>query len=304
MRLQDILSWTATAPGLENGHLPLSESPSPSVYSLFTFGDSYSTTGFNVSLTQPSPENPMGNPPLGSGTPSDGVNWVGYLATTYNNTLTLNYNPAVWGATVDNDIVANVPGDLVYQVTDVFEPNYCQSDALRGNSESRQTWTGNSSLFTLWTGINDIYYLNLHRDPYKDLPRVISRYIELTERLHACGARDFLLFNIPPCNRTPYVLSFDPESRKNYSDIVLEYNEQLSDAVDEWSEAHPESTVSMYDAWSFFTEVLDHHKLYGFEDNTSMGDGKKHIWWDDFHPTSAFHRLLAKDVAGFLGWLD
>ncbi|KAL4789289.1 GDSL lipase/esterase [Aspergillus venezuelensis] len=316
MHLQDILSWAAAALSLDsarfspsNGLSPSpslnpSPSPSPSVYSLFTFGDSYSTTGFNVSLTQPSPDNPMGNPPLGEGTPSDGINWVGYLTTTYNNTLTLNYNTAVWGATVDNKIVADVPGDLVYQVTQVFEPNYCQSDQFGSKPVVRTAWASDSSLFSLWTGINDVYRLSLRPDPYTLLPRVISRYIELTERLHACGARNFVFFNIPPCNRSPQVRSFDPGFRKNYTEILREYNQQLQVAVDEWSVKHPESAVLMYDAWSFFTEILDHPHSYGFDDSTSMGDGKRHIWWDDLHPTSAFHRLLARDVAGFLGWLE
>ncbi|KAL4957082.1 hypothetical protein BDW69DRAFT_52370 [Aspergillus filifer] len=246
----------------------------------------------------------MGNPPLGNGTTSDGINWVGYLTTTFNNTLTLNYNPAVWGATVDNEIVADVPGDLVYQVTEVFEPNYCQSGQSDLKPGIGTAWTSDSSLFTLWIGINDVYRLSLLPDPYTVLPRVISRYIDLTDRLHACGARDFLFFNIPPCNRSPQVMSFDPGFRKNYTGILLEYNQQLQVAVDEWSEKHPESTVSIYDAWSFFTEILDHPKSYGFQDSTSMGNGKKHIWWDDLHPTSALHRLLARDVAGFLGLLE
>ncbi|KAL4959270.1 SGNH/GDSL hydrolase family protein [Aspergillus stella-maris] len=312
MHLQDILSWAAAALNLDGARfspsdgLSPSPSPSPSVYSLFTFGDSYSTTSFNVSLPQPSPDNPMGNPSLGDGTPSDGINWVGYLTTAFNNTLTLNYNPAVWGATVDNEIIADVPGDLVYQVTQVFEPNYCQPGRSGPASEesSGPIWTSDSSLFTLWTGINDVYRLSLRSDPYDVLPRVISRYIELTERLHACGSRNFLFFNIPPCNRSPQVRSFDPGFRRNYTEILREYNQQLQVAVDEWSVKHPESNVFIYDCWSFFTEILDHPKSYGFEDSTSMGNGKKHIWWDDLHPTSALHKLLARDVAGFLGWLE
>jgi phospholipase/lecithinase/hemolysin len=43
------------------------------------------------------------------------------------------------------------------------------------------------------------------------------------------------------------------------------------------------------------TGVLDHPAEYEFPDITCIGEGC--IWWDDFHPRSAFHRILAQDIA-------
>ncbi|KAL4928914.1 SGNH/GDSL hydrolase family protein [Aspergillus undulatus] len=249
-----------------------------------------------------------------TGTAADGINWVGYLTTTYNDTLVLNYNPAVYGATIDNDIVANIPEDLVYQVEEVFEPNYCGSGSGPNSRNTRtetktrtrtgQEWNPDSTLFSLWIGINDIYFLSLRPDPYQDMHCAIVRYFELINKLHTCGARNFLIFNVPPCDRSPHVLAYEPKAREEYNEVTVEYNAQLSNAIDAWSEDHPDSSVVAYDSWSFFTEVLDHPEVYGFTDGTSIGSGEKYVWWDDFHPTSAFHRFLAQDVGKFLGWTD
>lgn len=90
--------------------------------------------------------------PAGLGTAADSINWVGYLTTQYNDTTVLSYNHAVYGATVNNSIVASdpdVPQDLVYQVLDAFEQNYCppQSTGLG--------WSADAALFVVWIGINE-----------------------------------------------------------------------------------------------------------------------------------------------------
>lgn len=51
----------------------------------------------------------------------------------------------------------------------------------------------------------------------------------------------------------------------------------------------------LYDSWSFMTKVLETPAQYGFKNETCIGEGC--IWWDDEHPTSAFHNLLAADLA-------
>lgn len=77
----------------------------------------------------------------------------------------LSYNHAVSGATVNNSIVASdhdVPQDLVYQVLDGFERNYCPPH-IAGLG-----WRAEEALFGVWIGINE-YALSLssmkHRCP-------------------------------------------------------------------------------------------------------------------------------------------
>jgi hypothetical protein len=54
------------------------------------------------------------------------------------------------------------------------------------------------------------------------------------------------------------------------------------------------TAIDFYDSWTFMTDVLDNHGKYGFDSNSCIGNGC--IWWDWYHPTSTFHRLLAADL--------
>ncbi|KAL3470488.1 hypothetical protein BJX99DRAFT_267401 [Aspergillus californicus] len=282
MKTQNVLKFLAASTPLEY--------PAGGVQSLFTFGDSYTTTGFNASSTQPSPGNPMGNPALGDGTAADSVNWVGYLTTVYNDTPVLNYNLAVYGATVNNSLIPNVPGDLVYQVEEIFETHYC-----RPAPGSDPLWTADSALFAIWIGINDIYFSSLDTDPSGSLEAIMQPYFELVDQLHGCGARHFLVINSPPLDRSPELLDSERSMRELYKALVEQFNCQLGDAAAVWASGHPDSTISLYNASRFMSDVLDHPAEFGFLDASCVGEGC--VWWDRFHPRSAFHRLLAEDVA-------
>lgn len=93
--------------------------------------------------------NPLGNPVLGQGTSANGLNWVGYTAAVYNTSLLLAYDLAVYGATIDNNIVSAVPHDLVYQVETDFRERFCKTD------ETPQEWDSENTLFAIWIGINE-----------------------------------------------------------------------------------------------------------------------------------------------------
>ncbi|KAL4885403.1 hypothetical protein BJY04DRAFT_214201 [Aspergillus karnatakaensis] len=271
--------------------------------SLFSFGDSYSSTGFNVSSTQPSLQNPMGNPRLGDGTAADSINWIGYLTTVYNDTPILSYNHAVFGATVDNKIVPGEPWDLASQIEQTFKPHYCLDSSLQSerqsrfqpHSQSQSHWTSDAALFAIWVGINDIDQIYTLPDYPAFIDRDIQRYFNLIDTLYACGARDFLFINVPPVNRTPKVLNFPPEEQILYAETIDAYNRKLLIALVDWQTHQTDVTVRGYDAWTFMTNVLDRPREYGFFSGTCMGEGC--VWWDDYHPRSAFHELLAEDVA-------
>ena len=86
---------------------------------------------------------------LGQGTTAGGPNWIADLTVKYNQSLVLNYNLAVGGAVIDNNIVANpgYPSDLVSQVA-LFKQTYSRKPASA-------PWTAASSVFGIWIGINE-----------------------------------------------------------------------------------------------------------------------------------------------------
>ncbi|KAG6893700.1 hypothetical protein C0995_016339, partial [Termitomyces sp. Mi166 len=72
----------------------------------FSFGDSYTQTGFDPTLTLPTIGNPLGNPTYPGYTATGGENWVDYVTTEFNNSLLFTYNYAYGGATIDATLVA------------------------------------------------------------------------------------------------------------------------------------------------------------------------------------------------------
>ncbi|PYH42255.1 SGNH/GDSL hydrolase family protein [Aspergillus saccharolyticus JOP 1030-1] len=260
---------------------------------LFSFGDSYTTTSFNASSVQPTPDNPMGNPALGLGTVADGINWVGYLATSFNETLTLSYNLAMYGATIDNSVIPNEPGDLVHQVSQQFQRQYCQSQT------PPRAWAADAALFAIWIGINDVQYSYLSLNPVLQITAAMETYARLLQTLYECGARHFLIVNVPPITRTPHMLADRAERRVRQLTTIRMFNGLLLGMVRRWRSENPDTTMAFYDVFAFMSDVLDDPARYGFRDARCMGEGC--VWWDDYHPRSQFHRFLAEDLARVLG---
>lgn len=94
---------------------------------LVVFGDSITTSRFNVTGDQPSEANPIGNPPFPGVTSSIGENWVSYLTASYNATFLKTVNLATGGATVSEEAVnqmwPEIPSFKV-QVADFWFMNY------------------------------------------------------------------------------------------------------------------------------------------------------------------------------------
>ncbi|KAL9001763.1 MAG: hypothetical protein Q9188_005273 [Gyalolechia gomerana] len=127
---------------------------------LFTFGDSYTSTSFNIHGAQPSPENPLGNPAYPGATSADGPNYVDFLTTTYNQSFIQTFNLGYGGATIDPSLIGSPYGLIVQsfrqQVQEEFLPTYA--------SNSGVGWSGSNSLFTVFFGINDVILSYAHRN--------------------------------------------------------------------------------------------------------------------------------------------
>ena len=125
-------------------------------------GDSYTSTGFNISGPQPDEVSPLGNPEFPGMTSSNGPNYVDFLTETYNLTLIETYDLGFGGATIDNKIIASAFGLEVKsfsdQVSQEFQPRYVGSNTV--------SWSSDDTLFTVFFGINDALqsYENANND--------------------------------------------------------------------------------------------------------------------------------------------
>ena len=85
--------------------------------------------------------------PLGTGTTGGGINWIGYLTTAENTSLVLNYNLAIGGATISNNLVPVAYEDMTSQVA-TFESSYSSKPASA-------PWSSEDTVFGFWIGINE-----------------------------------------------------------------------------------------------------------------------------------------------------
>ncbi|KAE8136237.1 GDSL lipase/esterase [Aspergillus pseudotamarii] len=256
----------------------------------FTFGNSYTQTGFSTTGEQPSPSNPMGNPTLGTGTTTGGENWVGYLTTGQNASLVLSYNLAVGGASIDNSLVqGSTDVDLASQV-DIFDETYSIKPASA-------PWSADNSVFGFWIGINDIGNAFYNTDANTFTPKLIARLASLVEQIYSAGGRKFLFLNVPPTSRSPMFINQGNATVEQHAAYLAVYNKNLESMVDEFKINHTDVTVAYYDSWSFMTKILDNPTDYGFPDATCINeDGTSCVWWNDYHPSAKYHQLQAGDM--------
>ena len=158
---------------------------------LISFGDSYSQTGFDVTGTKPSSGNPLGNPPLPGWTASGGLNWVGFLASVYNQSTMLSYNFAYGGATTNASIVqpyASTVLSLIDQVA-LFSGSIAKKP-------SYAPW-GDNALFAVWIGVNDVgnsWWLSNYDSI---VSQIMDTYFGQLKIMYNAGARNFVLLTVP-----------------------------------------------------------------------------------------------------------
>ncbi|EJD54533.1 hypothetical protein AURDEDRAFT_199608 [Auricularia subglabra TFB-10046 SS5] len=258
----------------------------------FAFGDSYTATGFNPSLAQPSDENPIGNPDYPGNTICGPVpTWVDYAATKYNTSIKFVYNFASIGATINGSLVPVLPWvvPLVAQ-TEFFASAYADGP-----------WTSDDAIFSIWIGINDIsnsYNESGSRTAFND--QLLDAYFEQTDKLIDIGARRFAFFNVPPFDRSPLLLARPPSSQSTARMIIEDYNSKLQQRVAAFARSAPVVDAWFIDIKSLVNALLDAPQRSGFTDATSFGAAGNVVWCDDFHLAPAVHDLIAASVQNAL----
>ncbi|KAA1470460.1 hypothetical protein DENSPDRAFT_775132 [Dentipellis sp. KUC8613] len=265
----------------------------------FSFGDSYTQTGFVNTDTLPSPGNPLGNPPYPGYTAVGGVNWIDQATVVTNHSLVLTYNYAYGGATINATLVAPYEPtvlSLVDQVNQFLaQPNVGTGDKI---------WNSSNALFSVWIGINDIgnsYYLSGSRDAFSDT--LLDNYFELIEELvsanYDVGARNFLFINVPPIDRSPLMLAQAASAQALEKSVIVGFNSKLATRVSNLTTTHSGVKTWLWDSNTAFSQVLNNPATYGFVDNTSYG-GTGDFWGNNYHPSSAAQVIWGDGIGALL----
>lgn len=108
--------------------------------------------------------------------------------------------------------------------------------------------------------------------------------------------------HVPFLIHIEYVVWSDQCSKAlDRSQVFKRWNQALTKNVDLFVKSHPgELTARIYSSYDTFTRVLDDPESHGFkaEDVCKQGGA---IWYDQLHPSSAMHRIIAGDIARLLG---
>ncbi|TGO34025.1 hypothetical protein BHYA_0215g00010 [Botrytis hyacinthi] len=257
-----------------------------------TFGDSYSQTGFDPTLTQPAAGNPLGNPNLQGYTTTGGFNWIGYLVETYNNTLTLSYNFASGGATTNASLVAPFATTVLSFIDQVDQfVQYIPSGP----------WSSGKTLFGVWMGVNDVgnaWYLSNYTTV---LSQIMDSYFTEIQRLYNVGGRNFLFLTVPPTQDSPLFIAEGTAVQASLATAISQYNAALVSRVTAFKAANTGSKTWVYDTQVPFLNTINNPTAYGSADATCINaDGVSCLWWNNYHPSQIVHKLVAQGVASLL----
>ncbi|KAG0134712.1 GDSL lipase/esterase [Tuber indicum] len=283
---------------------------------LFVFGDSYTTTGFNLTNGSPLPSsgNPMGNPAWPGLTSTSGPNWVGYLTTTFNRSELLTYNLAYGGATINSTLVKPyIPTVLSFaeQVQDLFLPNL----SPKSPTPITPAWEPEDSLFLIWLGVNDIENSYRNVNPGDLHPSLMDEYFRLLEELYCVGARNFLLLNVPPIDRSPLTTGQGEHAVSREQEALESYNSLLEDMLHGFKRSHRDVYGKVFDAAKVFTEILERPERYDIKNTTAFCEKyrvgtpewdtyypecgvkvSEYFWLNSLHPTWPVHKVLAEEI--------
>ena len=143
-------------------------------------------------LPGPSAKNPLGNPKMPGKTSSGGMNWAGYMATEFNSTLTLLYNFARSGSTVDAEII---PPRIDKRFS--FANQVVHFNDTIGHKPDYAVWTAENTVATIWLGINDITLSYKQRGIETKYNNAVWRIFDLSDMLYEMGIRQFVFIEAP-----------------------------------------------------------------------------------------------------------
>ncbi|KAL8836324.1 MAG: hypothetical protein Q9176_006385 [Flavoplaca citrina] len=285
------------------------------VEKIFSFGASNTDTLFNPTKAQPNDTFPLGNPFTNSSTPpyhtfTNGPNWVQYLTFKYNESQIYTYNLALSGAVVNTTAIGqNQPIDLIHQIDDRFIPNYVTKNDIG--------WNASNSLFALYFGTNEVDRTYKQQDLRINVA-VFDSYLGQLNKLYELGARNFLLHTVPPINRGPYKVQPDRGIEGN---DINDFNYRMTELFKDFTLAHDDISVLLFDLNSLFSQVLDDPTSYPHTVNLKNTTGSckayeseevpsidfkdpsceyavdEYFWLDGLHPTYPVHEVHAAQVA-------
>ena len=280
-----------------------------SVSNLLVFGDSLSDIGNAKASILNVPD----VPPYWENRFSNGEVWIDHLSqslgitTTHGSGSAAGDNRAFGGSQTGQGFAYLVLPNTGTQIS-----NYL------GNVQSS---IQNDELVTLWAGGNDFLYGTAQPDT------IAANMDSHIRQLAQAGAKEIILPNLPPLEKTPEGLSKSENQQTSLRDGVISYNSKLLNLA---NNLQTELSIDIHyiDAWSVFNQVLEHKAALGFSniDQAACSDPagiivslflpicdsssdlvtnpEEYLFFDKVHPTEKMHRFIGKYVIEQIGEAD
>ena len=157
------------------------------------------------------------------------------------------------------------------------------------------------TLVTVWAGANDFFLGS------GDFHRSVGNIMTAVKLLVDHGATQILVMNLPDLGATP-ALNRSPETARTGTAFSMLFNDDLDRQIREFKARHPWVNLTLFDTFTTFRVLQVHPDAYGFHNSKdpcpSYGHGFSnsagYVFWDDRHPTTEAHALLARKVFEFL----
>ncbi|KAJ7193804.1 GDSL-like Lipase/Acylhydrolase-domain-containing protein [Mycena pura] len=266
----------------------------------FVFGDSYTTTGFNVSAGINSTD-----PGFVS---SNGPNWVQAMRDTYNVAGTKVFNLASGGATIDSKLVTPFEPTVLSIVDQV-----AQFKQILASKPPGAEWNSSNALFAIWIGINDcgdsFNWSNTTQPAFNKV--LMARLSTQIEELYSFGARSFLFLTVPPVQRAPLWVVQGSAITKLLAADIANYNFQLAATAESFVATHKGFEATLFDTQPVFNTLLDGAATFKFTNTTGFCDAYQngtpqistqiapcapvstYFWLNSLHPLFTIHNMLA-----------
>ncbi|MDE1147322.1 MAG: autotransporter domain-containing protein [Azospirillaceae bacterium] len=171
-----------------------------------------------------------------------------------------------------------------------------------------------SQLYSLWIGANDYfaYAASPTVDAATEAATVVGNIRTGASELIAAGARNMLIFNLPNLGNTPAISAEGATAALQANQLTAIHNQDVLDLTKSLNGTNG-ARVILVDVNTIFAMIQANPAKYGITDAVhscllggvatgycNASNINTMLFWDDVHPTTTGHTLLAEYVAGTL----
>ena len=161
----------------------------------------------------------------------------------------------------------------------------------------------NKTLFVVWGGANDL----LNATSTAVITQAATREVGIVQQLITAGATDFLVVNLPPLGLVPRFNGMAATSLPATQE-ALAFDQALAAGLAAVPPANPGKTLHLFtmDTYTLFNTIVGPPLAKGFANVTASSQFTTNnpdtfLFWDDLHPTTFGHSMLAAAALTAIG---